>query len=105
MSATGSARSGTTLVISMLAAALAVTAIDLVGRPRSPAALPSATVDLNTADAAELTLLPGVGPRLAERIVENRSALGPFASVDELQRVPGIGPRTVEHAAEIARAR
>jgi competence protein ComEA len=48
-------------------------------------------VDLNRASAAELARLPGVGPVLAERIVEVRASAGPFASVDELQRVAGFG--------------
>jgi len=48
-------------------------------------------VDLTTADAATLEELPGVGPVLAERIVEHRTA-HPFTSVDELDDVPGIGP-------------
>ncbi|MCM0641465.1 ComEA family DNA-binding protein [Cellulomonas wangsupingiae] len=48
-------------------------------------------VDLATADAATLEELPGVGPVLAERIVEHRTA-HPFTSVDELDDVPGIGP-------------
>lgn len=53
-------------------------------------------IDLNTADAAMLRLLPGIGPALAGRIVEDREANGPFASVEDLQRVRGIGPRISE---------
>jgi competence protein ComEA len=49
-------------------------------------------VDLNTATAADLETLPGVGPATAAAIVEDRARNGPFASVDELDRVPGIGP-------------
>ena len=50
-------------------------------------------VDMDAAGEAELQLLPGVGPRLAGRIVEERAARGPFASPDDLdRRVPGIGP-------------
>ncbi len=48
-------------------------------------------VDVNTADAAELERLPGVGPALAMRIVAYRSVHGPFASPEELTRVAGIG--------------
>jgi competence ComEA-like helix-hairpin-helix protein len=54
-------------------------------------ALTARRVDLNRASAAELARLPGVGPVLAERIVEVRASAGPFASVDELQRVAGFG--------------
>jgi competence protein ComEA len=53
-------------------------------------------IDLNRAHARELTLLPGVGPVLARRIVENRNRLGPFESVDALARVDGIGDKTIE---------
>src|SRR5207249_2899933 len=52
-----------------------------------------AALDLNTATAAELDALPGIGPVLAARIVEHRREHGPFRSVDELLSVPGIGPR------------
>lgn len=52
-------------------------------------------IDLNQADVAELTLLPGVGVTLAGRIVESRRTSGPFTEVSQLQRVYGIGPKTV----------
>ncbi|MDM7853797.1 ComEA family DNA-binding protein [Cellulomonas alba] len=50
-----------------------------------------ALVDVNTADVAALDALPGIGPVLAQRIVDER-AKHPFSSVDELADVPGIGP-------------
>jgi len=53
-------------------------------------------IDINTASAAELDELPGIGPALAERIVALRSERGPFRSVDELELVEGISERTVE---------
>ena len=52
----------------------------------------SGPVDLNTATAADLETLPGVGPATAAAIVDDRTRNGPFASVDDLDRVPGIGP-------------
>ena len=53
-------------------------------------------VDLRAAGEAELMLLPGVGPRLAERIAVERAAGGPFASLEEVdRRVPGVGPARV----------
>ncbi|HBO43795.1 MAG TPA: hypothetical protein DD670_07665, partial [Planctomycetaceae bacterium] len=54
------------------------------------------TVDVNTADWPELTLLPRVGETLSQRIIDSRESEGPFLSHDDLQRVKGIGPRTVE---------
>jgi competence protein ComEA len=50
-----------------------------------------ALVDLNTADAAALDSLPGVGPVLSQRILDWRTAHGRFSSVDELGEVSGIG--------------
>ena len=53
-------------------------------------------IDVNAADAAELERLPGVGPTLAQRIVEERAAHGRFDSAEELSRVRGIGRKTVD---------
>jgi competence protein ComEA len=58
--------------------------------PGSSAA-PGAPVDLNTATAAQLDQLPGVGPVLAQRIVDYRTQHSGFRSVDELRQVSGIG--------------
>ena len=52
-------------------------------------------IDLNRATEAELQLLPGVGPTLAEKIHAHRGNHGPFQSVEELQSVPGIGSTTL----------
>ena len=52
-------------------------------------------VDINRAKPEELQRLPGIGPRMSERIVATR-AKGPFRSADELRRVPGIGAKTLE---------
>jgi competence protein ComEA len=48
-------------------------------------------IDLNTAPAADLEALPGIGAALAARIVADREARGPFGSADDLARVPGVG--------------
>ncbi len=53
-------------------------------------------VDVNTAGAAELERLPGVGPKLAQRIVDHRRAHGRFRTAEELQEVRGIGPALYE---------
>jgi competence ComEA-like helix-hairpin-helix protein len=58
-------------------------------------------LDLNTASPRELSLVPGIGPVLAKRIIENRQRLGEFPTVESLQRVNGIGPKTVELVATI----
>ncbi|MBI5497823.1 MAG: helix-hairpin-helix domain-containing protein [Deltaproteobacteria bacterium] len=49
-------------------------------------------LDVNRATDRDLAALPGIGPRLARRIVEHRMEHGPFASVDALRDVRGIGP-------------
>ncbi len=51
-------------------------------------------IDVNFASADELRKLPGIGPKLSQRIVDTR-AQAPFKSVEELRRVPGIGPKTI----------
>jgi len=53
-------------------------------------------VELNSASKAELTNLPRVGEKLAERIVERREELGGFRSVDDLLGVKGIGEKTLD---------
>lgn len=54
------------------------------------------TVDLDRATAQEIDALPGVGPSLARRIVEDREVCGPFGSLDGFQRVAGVGPALAE---------
>ena len=98
-------------------AALAVTGSPLIRHPGDPAAAsaapapsaPSAPsrgwgggrgradglVSLNTATEAELEHLPGIGPALAQAIVAERAAHGPFRNAADLARVKGIGAATV----------
>ncbi|MBT3219702.1 MAG: hypothetical protein HN348_11470, partial [Proteobacteria bacterium] len=54
-----------------------------------------AKVNVNTADAAELDTLPGIGPAYAERIIDFRQTNGPFQSVDDMVGVRGIGNTTL----------
>ena len=65
----------------------------LIEIDRSPPRTAQFLVDINQADWPELTLLPGVGPTLAQRIVDSRAEQGAFHNVDDLTRVPGIGPK------------
>jgi hypothetical protein len=55
-------------------------------------ATPAGPVDLESATAAQIEVLPRIGPTLAARIVANRDSLGPFHGLDGLGRVKGIGP-------------
>jgi len=67
------------------------------GAAASPgAAAQPGKIDLNTATAAQLDTLPGVGPSTAGKIVSDRTENGPFRTVDDLMRVPGIGPAKLE---------
>jgi competence protein ComEA len=52
-------------------------------------------IDINRATPDELQRLPGIGPKMAERIIEERQK-APFQSVDDLRRVHGIGPKVLE---------
>jgi competence protein ComEA len=51
-------------------------------------------VNINTASAQELQLLPGIGPAKAQRVIQYRKG-HPFRTIEELARVKGIGPKTV----------
>lgn len=53
-------------------------------------------ININTASVSELTLLPGIGPTLAQRIVDYRTANGPYTSVDDLLLVDGIGQKRLD---------
>jgi competence protein ComEA len=53
-------------------------------------------IDLNTATAAQLDTVKGIGPVTAQKIIDYRSSNGRFSSVDELMNVSGIGPKTLE---------
>lgn len=68
------------------------------GNP-APIVSESGKININTAGAAELDKLPGVGPVLAERIIQYRTEHGPFARPEDLENVSGIGARTFEKMA------
>ena len=53
-------------------------------------------VNINTADAAALDVLPGIGEATAEAIIQDREENGPFASTEDLMRVSGIGEKKFE---------
>ena len=66
----------------------------LGARPTEPA--PTDLIDLNSAAHSEIAQVPGVGPKLAEAIVDHRRLHGAYKSVDELKSVRGVGPVTFE---------
>jgi competence protein ComEA len=75
---------------------LPTTAAGQAAAPGAVAASPSGPVSLSVATAEQLDELPGIGPVTAQKIVDWRTAHGPFASVDALDDVPGIGPARIE---------
>jgi len=68
------------------------------------ASAPGALLDLNTATVEQFDALPGVGPVLAQRLVEYRTAHGGFRSVDQLREVDGIGESRFQKLKELVTA-
>ena len=73
--------------------------------PAQPAASEPAggLVNINTASAEELQILPGVGPAIAERIISHREASGPFRIIEEITDVSGIGPARFSEIRDLIR--
>ena len=84
------------LSIFALAACLSVQALAQAAAPsaKPQAAKPSTIINLNTATVAELETLPGIGAKVATRIVEYRTKKGPFRKIEELMNVQGVGEKS-----------
>jgi comEA protein len=54
------------------------------------------SIDVNEATAKDFQRLPGIGPQIAQRIVDFRAASGGFQNLDDLTKVSGIGPKTLD---------
>ena len=81
------------LVLTLIVAALATQA---VAADSEPAGAGAGVVNINTADAAQLKLLPGVGDKAAQRIIEYRTQHGPFRKPTDLMQVKGFGAKTFD---------
>jgi len=79
-------------------AAIALSAPSLSAQSKIPAPKPTATaaapVNLNTATAEQLATIPGVGPKMAERILDYRQKNGGFKKVEDLMNVSGVGEKS-----------
>ncbi|MFF7768062.1 helix-hairpin-helix domain-containing protein [Streptomyces massasporeus] len=73
------------------------------GGPAGGVAAPAAPIPLNTATVDQLDTLPGVGPVLAQHIIDYRTQHGGFRSVDELREVNGIGDRRFADLRDLVR--
>ncbi len=81
-------------VLALLAPAAAAPAAEAASTPKSSGIV--GVININTASAEQLELLPGVGPARARAIVEHRSAQGAFKRPEDLTQVKGIGERAFE---------
>jgi competence protein ComEA len=88
------------IVLSLVAATalVAATGATLAAQTKTPSAAAAksastAIVNINTASATEIATLPGVGAKMAARIIEYRQKNGPFKKVEELMNVRGIGEK------------
>ncbi|MGC0779765.1 MAG: helix-hairpin-helix domain-containing protein [Candidatus Acidiferrum sp.] len=80
-------------ILSLLLCLLILCCADTAFAKKKPPVHP---VNLNSASAAELQQVPGIGPSTAEKILQMRKSYGAFKSVDDLLAIKGIGPKRLE---------
>jgi len=64
--------------------------------PESPLSTDGELININTATLEEFDSLPGIGPTIAQRIIDYRTENGPFSTIEELMDVSGVGPATFD---------
>jgi competence protein ComEA len=88
------------LIAAIFGIAVGAAAASAQNKPTTPKAAATATatatapVNLNTATAEQLATIPGVGPRMAERIIDYRQKNGGFKKVEDLMNVSGVGEKS-----------
>jgi competence protein ComEA len=82
------------VLVGLLTGVLLAAAVPEALAQQSAAVAKAAALDLNSATAADLESLPGVGRSTAERIIEYRQKNGPFKKIEELMNVKGIGEKS-----------
>jgi|GEM_PF-2064233 len=78
----------------------AVTQSDPVQSPSQMTTHSGECTNINNASADELIALPGIGPVIAQRIIDYRSAHGPFTGMKDFDRVKGVGPALINKLKE-----
>ena len=81
-----------------LIATMSVAAMPAENAPDTETSASSAgVVNINTADVAQLSLLPRIGAKVAQRIIDYRTEHGPFAKASDLMQVKGIGDKSFQN--------
>lgn len=81
----------------VVAACIALCALPALSQQQTSAPAKSSNlININTADATQLQALPGIGPAIAERIIQYRQAHGPFKNTEDIKNVQGIGDKKYE---------
>jgi len=87
--------------LNIITLALVIAAVSAAAFADSvPAVSQSGVVNINSADAAQLAMLPRVGAKAAERIIAYRTEHGPFKKTSDLMQVKGIGAKTFERLSQ-----
>jgi len=94
-------RSDKQVLFVLVALVLLAVSMKMIWAPKAPQPVSALSfeperININTASKQELTRLPGIGPLLAQRIIEYREAHGRFEAIEELMSVKGIGHKIFE---------
>jgi len=87
-----------TMLVSVVSWAEQAETVEMKAQPQVSAdkAEASVAIDINSADAKQLSKLSNIGLKKAQQIIEYRTLHGQFTSIEELQKVKGIGKATIE---------